>query len=325
MSFPARSAPALVVLLSFSAVHAAEGAAAYPSKPVRLLVGFTPGGSTDIVARLLAQRLSPMWGQPVLVDNRPGAGANIAAELAAKSPPDGYTLILAQNSLAISAALYPQLGYDARKDLVAIASVASSPHILVVHPSLPVKSVAQLIALARARPGELNFASSGMGINDHMGGELFRDMAKLDVVHVPYKGGAQSTTSILSGETSFYFAGILTALPLIKQNRVRPLAVTSTQRIKSVMDLPTMEEAGLKGYELILWQGLFGPTGIDPAIVERIAKDVISVLRDPATVAHFDELGLTPFVRGPAQFRTFFESEHEKWGRLVRNAGIKLK
>lgn len=326
LSSPMRNATGLALILCAALVQAATPAGAnYPGKPVRILVGFTPGGSTDIVARLLAQRLGAAWGQPVVVDNRPGAGANIAAEVAARSPADGYTLLLAQNSLAISPALYAKLNYDARKDLVALAAVASSPHLLVVHPSLPVRNVGALIALARARPGELNFASSGVGINDHMGGELFRQMAKLDVVHVPYKGGAESTRSILSGETSFYFAGILTVLPLIKQERLRPLAVTSTQRFKGAMELPTMEETGLKGFELVLWQGLFGPTGIDPSIVDRIAKDVSGLLRDPATVSQFDGLGLTPFSRGPAEFQAFFELETEKWSRVLRGDGSKPK
>lgn len=325
MTFRVLDVLALTLTLCATAAHGATtGGAGYPAKPVRILVGFTPGGSTDIVARLLAQRLSGPWGQPIVVDNRPGAGANIAAEVAARSAADGYTLLLAQNSLAISPALYAKMNYDARKDLVAIAAVALSPHMLVVHPSLPVRSVGALIALARARPGELNFASSGLGINDHMGGELFRQMAKLDVVHVAYKGGAESTRSILTGETSFYFAGILTVLPLIKQDRLRPLAITSTQRFKGAMDLPTMEEAGLKGFELVLWQGLFGPTGIEPSIVDRISKDVSALLRDPATVSQFEGLGLSPFSRGPAEFQAFFDLESEKWSRVLRGLATRL-
>jgi tripartite-type tricarboxylate transporter receptor subunit TctC len=298
---------------------------AYPAKPVRVLVGFTPGGSSDIVARILSQKLIEAWGQQVVVDNRPGAGANIAAELVAKSPPDGYTLIVTQNSLAVSPSLYPKLGYDAKRDLVPVTSIAAAPHILVVHPSLPVKDVKQLIALARSRAGELTFSSSGIGINDHMAGELFRSMAQLKVVHVPYKGGAQAAGDVLSGQISYYFAGMPVGLPMYKQGRLKALAVTSKERYKGASELPTMAEAGMPGYEVILWQGVFAPAGLDPKVIAKISADVNRIQHDPDTVARLDAVGMLPFAGTPESFKAFYDAEYAKWGKVIKAAGIKLE
>lgn len=302
----------------------AASAQTYPAKPVRVLVGFTPGGSSDIVARILSNKLTEAWNQQVVVENRPGAGANIAAEAAAKSAPDGHTLILTQNSLAVSPSLYPKLGYDAKKDLVPIASVSSAPHILIVHPSLPTKDVKQLIALARSRPGELTFSSSGIGINDHMAGELFRNMGQLKVVHVPYKGGAQAAGDVLSGQISYYFAGMPVGLPMYKHGRVKALAVTSKERYRNAPELPTMAES-MPGYEVVLWQGVFSPAGVDPKIVGKISTDVNRILQDPDMIAKLDASGMVPFPGTPEGFKTFYDAEYAKWSRVIKAAGIKLE
>jgi tripartite-type tricarboxylate transporter receptor subunit TctC len=302
----------------------AASAQTYPSKVVRLLVGFTPGGSSDIVARILAQKLTEVWGQQVVVENRPGAGANIAAELVAKSAPDGYTLILAQNSLAVSPSLYPKLGYDAKKDLVPVTAVASAGHILIVHPTLPVKDVKQLIALVRSRPGELTFSSSGIGINDHMAGELFRNMAQLKVLHVPYKGGAQAAGDVVSGQISYYFAGMPVGLPMYKQGRVKALAVTSKERLKDAPELPTVAET-LPGYEVVLWQGIFAPAGLDPKTIAKISADVNRIQRDPDVISRLATGGMTPFSNTPEGFKAFYDAEYAKWAKVVKAAGIKLE
>jgi tripartite-type tricarboxylate transporter receptor subunit TctC len=307
-----------------SAQTSPAAAGAYPAKPVRVLVGFTPGGSSDIVARILSHKLTEAWGQQVVVENRPGAGANIAAELVAKSPPDGYTLIVTQNSLAVSPSLYPKLGYDAKKDLVPVASIASAAHILIVHPTLPAKDVKQLIALARSRPGELTFSSSGIGINDHMAGELLRSMAQLKVVHVPYRGGAQAAGDVLSGQVTYYFAGMPVGLPMYKQGRAKALAVTSKERYKNAPELATMAEA-LPGYEVVLWQGVFAPAGLDPKIVAKISGDVSRIQKDPDMISRLDASGMVPFPGTPESFKAFYDSEYAKWGKVIKAAGIKLE
>src|SRR5438132_13827041 len=253
--------------------------AQYPAKPVRVFVGYAAGSSTDIVGRVMADRLGAYWKQNVYVETRAGAAGNLAADAAAHSPGDGYTLLFAQNGLAISAAALPNLPYRAEIDLVPLTPVASTPHILIVAPDFPAKNVQELIAAARAEPGKLTFASSGVGNSDHLCGELFNLMAGISAIHVPYKGGAPAVQDVVPGRVAYYFAGMPVGLPLAKSGRARALGVTSKQRYPAAPNVPTIAEQGLPQYEATLWQGFFAPVSISPGLGARIARDVETVLK----------------------------------------------
>src|SRR2546428_8038690 len=255
----------------------------YPVRPVRLLIGYAAGSSTDIVGRVMADRLGAYWKQTVIVENRGGAAGNVAADAAAKSPGDGYTLLFAQNGLAISAAAVPNLPYSAERDLVPLAPVAATPHILIVGPDFPAKNVQELIAAARAETGKLTFASSGVGNSDHLCGELFNLMAGISAIHVPYKGGAPAVQDVVPGRVAYYFAGMPVGLPLAKSGRARALGVTSKQRFAGAPDIPTIAEQGLPQYEATLWQGFFAPAAISPQLPPRLSRDLQAVLQPPRT------------------------------------------
>jgi tripartite-type tricarboxylate transporter receptor subunit TctC len=297
----------------------------YPAKPVRILVGYAAGSSTDIVGRVMADRLGAYWKQNVYVENRGGAAGNVAAEAAAQAPGDGYTLLFAQNGLAISAAALPDLPYKAERDLVPLAPVAATPHILIVASDFPAKNVQELIARAKAEPGKLAFASSGVGNSDHLCGELFNLMAGIQAVHVPYKGGAPASTDVMAGRIAYYFAGMPVGLPLAKSGRARALGVTSKQRFPGAPDIPTIAEQGLPDYEATLWQGFFAPASLDPALAARIAHDVQAVLALPATREKLQGAGVTLFEEDQASFRRFFHAEIEKWRNVVKTANLKLE
>ncbi len=297
----------------------------YPVKPVRVLVGYAAGSSTDIVGRVMAERLGAYWKQNVYVENRGGAAGNLAAEAAAKAPGDGYTLLFAQNGLAISAAALPNLPYKAEQDLVPLAPVAATPHILIVASDFPAKSVQELIARAKAEPGKFAFASSGIGNSDHLCGELFNLMAGIQAIHVPYKGGAPASTDVMAGRIAYYFAGMPVGLPLAKSGRARALGVTSKQRFAGAPDIPTIAEQGLPAYEATLWQGFFAPASIDPALAARIASDVQTVLARPATREKLEGAGVSVFEDSQANFRRYFHAEIEKWRNVVRTANLKLE
>src|SRR5216683_4237296 len=297
----------------------------YPTKPVRVLVGYAAGSSTDIVGRVMADRLGAYWKQTVIVENRGGAAGNLAADAAAKAAGDGYTLLFAQNGLAISAAALPNLPYRADVDLVPLAPVAATPHILIVAPDFPAKSVQELIARARAEPGRLAFASSGVGNSDHLCGELFNLMAGIQAVHVPYKGGAPAATDLMAGRIAYYFAGMPVGLPLSKSGRARALGVTSKQRFAGAPDIPTIAEQGLPQYEATLWQGFFAPSSIDPALGAHIARDVEIVLKQPETRANLAKAGVALFEDNQANFRKFFHADIEKWKNLVKSTNLKLE
>ncbi|MGQ0752268.1 MAG: tripartite tricarboxylate transporter substrate binding protein [Betaproteobacteria bacterium] len=307
--------------MSGSAVHAQT----YPSRTVRMLVGFTPGGTTDVVARIFAQKMTEQMKQSVVVDNRPGAGANIAAELAAKAPPDGYTILMVNPGLAISATLYAKLGYSALRDLAPIARVAESSHLLIVHPSVPARSVKELISFARARPGQLNYSSSGIGNADHFAGELFKSMARIDVLHVPHKGGAQAAQDAVTGQVSMYFSGILVGLPLAKAGKVRALAVATARRSPLAPDIPTIAQAGLPGYEMTLWNALLAPAGTPREIISRLNGEVLKSLRAADTQERLAAVGAAPGGGSPEELGAYFKSEVEKFGKIVRATGMKLE
>ncbi len=298
---------------------------AYPNRPIRILVGFTPGGTTDVVARIVAQKMSEGLGNSVVIDNRPGAGANIAAELAAKSPPDGYTALAVNPGLAISATAYARLGYSALRDLAPVARVADSSHLLIVHPSLPVRSVKDLIALARTRPGQLNFSSAGVGNADHFAGELFKALARIDMVHVPYKGGAQAAQDTITGQVSMYFSGILVGLPLAKAGRVRALAVATGTRSPLAPDIPTIAESGLPGYEMALWNAVFVPAATPRDIIRRLNAEILKALKSPDVRERLAGVGAVPSGGSPEELGTYFRSEVEKFGKIVQATGLKIE
>ena len=299
--------------------------AQYPAKPVRIIVGYAAGSSTDIVGRVMADRLGAYWNQSVYVENRGGAAGNLAADAVAKSTGDGYTLLFAQNGLAISAAALPNLPYNAERDLVALAPVAATPHILIVGPEFPAKNAQELIARAKAEPGKLAYASSGVGNSDHLCAELFNLMAGIQGVHVPYKGGAPAATDVMAGRISYYFAGMPVGLPLSKSGKVRALGTTGKARFSGATDIPTIAEQGLPEYQATLWQGFFAPVSIDGAVAERIARDVRTVLSQAPTREKMDSVGVALFEDTPSSFRSFFHAEIEKWRDVVKKTNMKLE
>jgi tripartite-type tricarboxylate transporter receptor subunit TctC len=301
------------------------GAQSYPVKPVRVLVGYAAGSSTDIVGRVMADRLGAHWKQTVIVENRGGAAGNLAADAAAKAQGDGYTLLFAQNGLAISAAALPNLPYSAERDLVALAPVAATPHILIVGPDFPAKNVAELIARAKAEPGKLTFASSGVGNSDHLCGELFNMMAGIKAIHVPYKGGAPAVQDVIPGRVAYYFAGMPVGLPLATSGRARALGVTSKQRFPAASNVPTIAEQGLPHYEATLWQGFFAPASLPQDLGARIARDVETVLKQPDTRERLAKVGVALFEDNQANFQKFFRADIEKWKNLVKNTNLKLE
>ena len=297
----------------------------YPAKPVRVLIGYAAGSSTDIVGRVMADRLGATWKQTVFVENRGGAAGNLAADAVAKAQGDGYTLLFAQNGLAISAAALPNLPYQAEKDLVPLAPVAATPHILIVGPDFPAKNVQELIAAARAEPGKLTFASSGVGNSDHLCGELFNLMAGISAIHVPYKGGAPAVQDVIPGRVAYYFAGMPVGLPLAKSGRARALGVTSKRRYADAPDIPTIAEQGLPQYEATLWQGFFAPASISPELGVRIARDVEAVLKQPETRERLQRAGASLFEDSQENFKKFFHADIEKWKNLVKSTHLKLE
>jgi len=313
------------LLLLFLALWPLSGQAQYPNKPVRVLVGYAAGSSTDIVGRVMADRLSAYWKQSVYVETRAGAAGNLAADAAAKAAGDGYTLLFAQNGLAISAAALPNLPYRAETDLVPLAPVAATPHILIVAPDFPAKSVRELIAKAKAEPGKLSFASSGVGNSDHLCGELFNLMAGVQAIHVPYKGGAPAALDVMGGRIAYYFAGMPVGLPLAKSGKARALAVTSKARFAGAPEIPTVAEQGLPEYEATLWQGFFAPSTVPADLAARIAGDVRKVLALPETKEKLQGAGVSLFEDSHENFKKFFPAEVAKWREVVKKANLKLE
>ena len=314
--------PALLpVLLCYSVSATAQG---YPARPIRLVVPFPPGGGTDTMARVIGPKLGEQLGQQIVAENRGGAGANIGAEIAAKSPPDGYTLMLATITNAIGASLYTKLNYDLVRDFAPITQLATTPHILVVHPSVPVKSVKEYIAFARARPGELTYSSSGSGSAAHLAGELFNSLTGVKTVHVPYKGGGPSMIALVGGEVSVCFATMPSAINYVKAGRLRGIAVTTAQRSPSTPDLPTIAESGVAGYEAGSWYGLSAPAGTPREIISRLNAETLKVMVLPDVKERLFNAGFEVVVSTPEQFAEFTRTEILKWGKLVRAAGLKV-
>ena len=305
-------------------VLCAAANAQYPAKPIRLVVPFPAGGPTDIVGRSISQKLGEALGQPVIIDNRAGAGGVIGTEQVAKSPPDGYTVLLGTiGGLAVAMSLYPNRGYDTLRDFTPVTQAVTVTNILVVHPSLPVKSVEELLTLARSRPGTLNYASSGSGTVTHLAGELLKIMARVNLVHIPFKGGAPARNALMSGEVEMSFENSLIVVPHIKSGKLRALAVTGAQRSKLMPELPTIAESSLAGYNASGWYGFVVPAAVPKDIVARLAAEITRVLRMPEVVERLSGQGAEPAGGTPEQYGAFIRTEIDKWTRLVKTANMK--
>ncbi len=313
----------LSAMLACLLVTAAHGQT-YPTKPIRVIVSYPAGGANDIVARAVGQKLAEMLGQSVVVDNRAGAGGTIGADVAAKSAPDGYTLLMAAGAHALAPSLYIKLPYDIVKDFAPVSLAAKSSYLLVVHPSVPAKNVKELIALAKARPGKLNYASSGIGAPPHLAAEMFGTMTGTTMTHVPYKGDTPAIADLLGGHVDLAFLAISATSPHIKSGKLRALAVTSAQRTSAMPELPTVAEAGgLKGYDVSTWWGLLAPAGTPREAVDRVSQSVAKVAAMPDIKQRFTELGLDASANTPEQFSAFLKSEIEKFAKLAKLAGVK--
>lgn len=299
-------------------------AQAYPTKPVRLVVGFTAGGASDIMGRAIAARLSEQMGQSVIVENRPGAASNIGADHVAKSAPDGYTILLGTISLSINPSLYKNLTYNARTDLLPISQIASTPFMLVVHPSSPIKSVSELIAAAKAAKEPLQYATAGSGSGSHLFMEYFSSLAGIKMQAIPYKGTSPAMTDVIGGRVPLTFDNVITTGPLSKSGKLRALAVSTTTRASVVPTVPTMVEAGIAGFDAQAWFGLFAPAGTPAAIVGRLEAETIKALRDPKVQEAFRTNGAEPLGTTAAQFGAFFRNEIDKWGKVVQSAQVKI-
>ena len=313
-----------ILIVLYLSVSAQIQAQTYPTKPLRMVVGFAAGGAPDILARLLAQPLNDKLGQPLIVDNRPGATSNIGAEIVARAAPDGYTLFMATVSVAISPSVYPALAFRVPQDFTPVAMVASVPLILVVHPGLPVKSVQDLIRLAKEKPGQLNYASVGNGSPQHLAAELFKLRTGTQLVHVPYKGGAPANTAVLGGESHAYFSGMPPALPHVNSGRLRALAVTASKRSPAAAEVPTMAEAGLQNSEADNWHAVLGPARLPAAIVQQLNGALAAALAMPAVQTQFANQGAEARHSTPEALLRHLQAEIAKWQDVARAAGLKL-
>lgn len=296
----------------------------YPTRSIRLVVPYAPGGATDILGRTLAEKLTQSIGQPVVVENKPGAGGLIGANYVAKAPADGYTLLVSSAAThATSAFLYSSVPYDIVKDFASVTLLASYPNVLVVHPSVPAKSVKELIELAKAKPGVLNYASTGTGGTSHLAGELFKMMTGTDIVHISYKGSGPAVTDLLGGQVTLMFDSVASSLPLVTSGKLRALAVTGKNRSPALPDLPTVAEAGLPGFEASAWNGINAPAGTPPHVLRKLNAEIIKILATPDTKQRFAKVGAEPAGGSPEQFDAFIASEMDKWGKVIKKSGAK--
>jgi tripartite-type tricarboxylate transporter receptor subunit TctC len=316
----------LVLATLLLAAVATDAAAqdSYPERPVKILVGFTPGVAPDVTGRLMAEKFSAAWGKPVVVENLTGAGGNIACDRVAKAPPDGYLLVMCGNgSLVIAPSLYPKLPYDPMKDLAPVTRVFVAANIVTVHPSVKANSLAELVALARAEPGKLTYGHAGPGTSQHLAGELFKSMARVDIRPVAYRGSTAVVPDLLAGRLDIFFGNVVNVLPLVRDNKLRAFAVTSLKRSAAAPDLPTMVESGYPGFEAVPWFGLMAPAGTPPAVIEKLRAETRRVLAMPDVRARFAELGLDIIGEGPAEFAEALRNETPQWAKIIREAGIK--
>jgi len=319
---------ALLVTLGAGAATSAlaqkPDASGYPARPIRFIVPFPPGAATDALARLVALRLADRWGQPVVVDNRAGAGGTIGTDAAAKAAPDGYTILMAPTSHAINATLFARLPYDPVRDFAPVTLLASLPNALFAPPSLPARNAAELIALARSKPGQLNYGSGGNGSAAHLAMELFRTKAGIDVVHVPYKGGGQALTDLMSGQLALMFISVYTALPQVKAGRLKSLGIANAKRSPTVPDWPTIAETGLPGFDMMAWYGIMAPAGTPPAILERLNREIVAIANLPDVREKTIAQGAEMIASGTKEFGEFLRAEVAKWAPVVRASGARI-
>jgi len=311
-----------IAFIGFALPLTAGAQANWPTKPIRMVVPFAAGGTTDVVARMVGQKLAVLWGQSVLIDNRGGAGGNVGADMVAKAPNDGYTVLMASGSITINPHLYKNMSFDTKKDLQAITNVASGPMLLVVPESSPAKSVKDLIAMAKAQPGRINFGSAGVGSQVHLAGENFADAAGISITHVPYRGEAPAYTDLIGNQVQMMVGNFSAASALLGNGRLRALGITGKQRSPRLPDVPTVAESGLPGFENTGWFGLFAPAGTPPAILAKIQRDTAKVLADPDTRSQLDSLGITAVGNSTAEFIAAMELESARWATVVKNRGL---
>ncbi|MGH8660849.1 MAG: tripartite tricarboxylate transporter substrate binding protein [Burkholderiales bacterium] len=315
----------MMLFLAAAAVPApAARAQAYPAKAIRIIVPFPAGGTSDILSRAIGQKLTEEWKQQIIVDNRPGASANIGAEILVKSPPDGYTLLCASTIHTINPSLYSKLSYDPVRDFTPITLLAATSQVLAVHPSLPVKTVKEFIAYAKKRPGELNYSSAGNGSQPHLTAEMFKARTGIDIVHVPYKGAPPQLADLLAGHVALTFATSPTAVPHVRSGKLRALGVSTAKRIAALPDVPTIDEAGVPGFEASGANGLVGPAGMPPAVVEKLNAAVVRIVREPAMSRFLSEQGADPWTTTPAEYAAYIKSEVAKWAKAVKDSGARI-
>lgn len=304
-----------------SITHASEN---YPSKPIKLVVPYPPGGPTDIVARVVAQKMQEEMGQTWLIENKPGAGGNLGAEGVARSPADGYTLVVATTAHAINPSLFSNLNYSLTKDLMPVSQLTSGPLVIVTNPSLPVQDVQSLIALAKSKKGGLNFATSGNGQSTHLSAEMFSAMAGVKMNHIPYKGSAPALTDVMSGQADLMFDTMLSAMPFVKSGKLKAIAVTSAQRSPSAPEIPTVAETGLSGYEAIAWNGILAPAGTPPEAISKLSAALEKVLSNPEVKARFEAQGFAASWNSPTDYGKFLNAEVNKWAKVVKDSGARV-
>lgn len=318
--------PAALLCASAVFTSPAHADSNYPGKPIRIIVPFSPGGATDTLARLFGQKLMESWGQPVLVENRPGAGGNIGAEMGARAAPDGYTLLLtAAGFMAVNPSVYPNLSFDPAKDFTPLTLLVKAPLLLVVNPKLPVKNIREFVDYARNSPGKLSIGNGGAGTAQHLGGAYMSSEAKIDVLHVPYKGSAPATTDLLAGVTDAQFDNMVTLLPYVGDGKLRPLAVSGKQRSKALPDIPTFDETVLPGFETGTWYGLVGPAGMQPAIAQKISAELRRIMALPEVGEKIASMGLDASGMSDAAYGEFIKDEIAKYAKIVKSAGVTVR
>ena len=317
---------AVIAALPAAGAQSASAAASYPTKPIRLVITYPPGGNTDLVGRAVAQKLVEAWRQQVVVDNRGGAGGVLGTVIAKQAPADGYTLLLGTSAgMVLNPLLMSKLPYDPIKDFAPVSLVIVNPQLLVVHPALAANTMREFIALAKAKPGQLNFGSSGVGTPNHLGGEMLKAMAGIDIVHVPYKGGAASITDLIAGQVQLVISSAPSVVPHVKSGRLRALAIGSAKRTPALPDVPTVAESGVPGYEYTTWYGIFAPGGTPAPIIAKLNAEIVRMLADPQMSQRFQSQGGDPASSTPTELTAYMRAETARWTRVIKTAGIKIE
>jgi tripartite-type tricarboxylate transporter receptor subunit TctC len=314
---------AMAVVFAMGALVCHGQTTTWPARPIRMLVGFPPGGPTDVVARIVSEKVASNIGQQIVIDNRPGAAGNIAVEMLARASGDGHTLLYSSNAIAVSPGLYARLGYDPLKDITPVTEVGASQLIFLTHPSLPIKNVAEFIAYAKARPGQLNYASSGTGTSTHLVAVMFSQRVGIQTQHIPYKGTAPSLVDMIAGRTQFLMGAVLTAVPHVRDGRLRALAVTGKKRIVSLPDVRTLDEGDLPGFVVTTWQGIFAPANVPPAVLTRVNAEFVKAIKSPELRPKIEQQDMEPTAPGHVEFGGMYRAELARWTKVAKDAGLK--